>query len=75
MGTGVYGPSTKISVDLSKSSTIFQAELEAIRIHRVSGGRRAFRATLQYSQIVITALYNSERKSLLVRASCDQNKS
>lgn len=70
-GSGVYGPNTRISVSLGKSSTIFQAELEAIRMcveHLVERGPKGQHfPILSDSQAVIRALNNPVTSSLLVR--------
>lgn len=70
-GSGVYGPGKKISVSLGKAATIFQAELEAIRIctqHLVDLKPKGQRyAILSDSQAAIRALTNIESNSYLVR--------
>lgn len=68
-GSGVYGPNTRISVILGKSSTIFQAELEAIRMcveHLAERGPKGQRfAILSDSQAAIRALNFSLSNKLL----------
>lgn len=70
-GCGVFGPNTKISASLGKTATIFQAELEAVRMcvqhlqdRRPKGQRFAI---LSDSQAVIKALTHVESNSNLVR--------
>ena len=70
-GFGVYGPRTRISCSLGKTSTIFQAELEAVRNcitllrDRKPLGQRF--TIMSDSQAVIKALTNVESDSKLVR--------
>lgn len=70
-GSGIYGPNTRISVSLGKSSSIFQAELEAIRmcgqhlLNRKPKGQRF--AILSDSQAAIRAIHRVGSSSRLVQ--------
>ena len=70
-GLGVHGPNTNLSESLGKTATIFQAELQAIKICVDHINRRRpkgqYFTILSDSQAVIKALANIENDSLLVR--------